>query len=298
MCNTEPHDAHYTRLELLRAHWDERVEKEQERETAHPAKRIHTDLLWREIGRAIGNRQGLRILDAGAGAGRFSLPLARAGHRLTHLDISPGMLDAAGKRAEQGRITGIDFVEGSIDDLSRFPDNEFDLVLCLDSPLSFCGDRYAAALAELLRVTTGPLILCVINTLGVIAEGGVNFDLEHFGRLTTTLDVYATGRLDVTEELRQFVPTLMPTWRGFRPVELRALLEQQGSAVERVSAPGTLARFVKPELLTKLFEDIEAYQQYLDFEERFDADETVLGIGATRAGGLLVTAQKRKTTED
>ncbi len=120
----------------------------------------------------------------------------------------------------------------------------------------------------------------------------MNFDLEHFGRLKTTLQVYATGQLDVTEELRQFVPTLMPTWKGFRPAELRELLARHGCSIERLSAPGTLARFVKPELLTKLFAAPAAYQDYLDFEEQFDADATVLGIGATRAGGLLVTTHR------
>jgi ubiquinone/menaquinone biosynthesis C-methylase UbiE len=69
------------------------------------------------------------------------------------------MLDAARKQAERSGITHITFVEGSIDDLSRFRDNDFDLALCLDSPLSFCGDRYETAITELLRVTTGPLIL-------------------------------------------------------------------------------------------------------------------------------------------
>jgi SAM-dependent methyltransferase len=277
----------------LRVHWDERVEREQQRETDYPGKRVHTDLLWREIHHSLGNQQGLRILDAGAGTGRFSLPLAQAGHRLTHLDISPGMLNAAREQAEQSGISGMIFVEGSIDDLSAFPDQAFDLVLCLDSPLSFCGDRYEIALAELVRVAAGPLIVCVINTFGVIAEGGVNFDLEHFGRLKTAAQVCATGQLNVTEELRQFVPTLMPTWKGFRPAELNALLERNGCRIERMSAPGTLARFVKPELLLKLVEDEPAYQEYLDFEEKFDADETVRGIGASRAGGLLFTAQKQ-----
>ena len=146
--------------------------------------------------------------------------------------------------------------------------------------------------AELLRVTAGLLVLCVINALGAITEGGVNFDLEHFGRLKTTRQVFQSGHLEVTEELRQFVPTLMPSWKGFRPAELKALFEQHGGIVERTSAPGTLARFVKPELLTSLFEDQDAYQDYLDFEEQFDAEESVLGIGAARAGGLLVSARK------
>lgn len=281
-----------TSSEVLRLHWDARVKREQERESAYPAKQVHTDLLWRAIIRVIGSQTNLSILDAGAGIGRFSLPLAQAGHHLTHLDISPRMLEAASAQAQQQQISSITFVEGSIDDLSRFPDNHFDLVLCLDSPLSFAYNRYETALMELLRVTAGPLILCVINTLGAITDGGVNFDLEHFGRLQTTRQVFQSGHLEVTEELRQFVPALMPSWKGFRPAELSALLSQHGGVVESISAPGTLARFVKPELLTRLFADQPTYQDYLNFEEEFDADEGVLGLGAVRAGGLLVSARK------
>ncbi len=70
-------------------------------------------------------------------------------------------------------------------------------------------------------------------------------DLENFGRLKTTKQIYETGTLEVTDELRQFLPALMPTWKSFRPSEIIEMLEAQGCSVERVSAPGTLARFVK-----------------------------------------------------
>jgi hypothetical protein len=202
------------------------------------------------------------------------------------------MLAAAQEKAMQAGITGVTFTEGRIDDLSGFPDDSFDLVLCLDSPLSFCADRCEAALRELIRVARSTLVLCVINTFGVIAEGGINFDLKCFGRLKTAFDVYRTGTLEVTAELRAFVPTLMPSWKSFRPAEIRDLLEASGCSVTRLSAPGTLARFVEPELLNRLQEDEAAYREFLDFADEYDADPDVLGIGAVRAGGLLVTAEK------
>jgi hypothetical protein len=33
-------------------------------------------------------------------------------------------------------------------------------------------------------------------------------------------------------------------------------------------------------------------RQYLDFEEKIDADPSVMGVGGTMVGGLLVTATK------
>jgi len=274
----------------LQSFWDGRVERELDREKVDPKKQVHTDLLSREIKRCIGTETGLKVLDAGAGFGRFSIPLAQSGHKVVHLDISSKMLDAARKICKSRGVTNIDFVQGSIDDLSKFGDNSFHLVLCFDSPLSFCCDSYEVALGELIRVSKSTLILCVMNCSGVLTEG-VNFDLKYFGRLKTVPEVYNTGTLLVTEDLRRLMPTLMPSWHAFKPDEIKELLQKNGCQVERISAPGALARFVEPELLKQLFKDKGAYQSYLDFEERYDSDVYMPGVGAA-AGGLLITARK------
>lgn len=276
----------------MQAHWDERAERETERESINPQKQIHTDLLWREIRRCVGERANLNILDAGAGTGRFSIPLAASGQRVAHLDISGKMLDAAIEKSKAQAITGIDFMQGSVDNLSQFGDAHFDLVLCLDSPLSFCYESYEAALDELVRVAKSHIVLCVMNRLGVISEGGVAFDLQHFGRLKTVLEVYDTGTLLVTDELKR-LQTLTPSWHAFTPVELQQHLESRNCEVIKISAPGTLVRFLKPGQIEQLLADREAYERYLDFEETFDAEASVLGIGAQGAGGLLVTACKK-----
>ena len=51
---------------------------------------------------------GARVLDIGCGPGALSLPLARAGARVTSFDISAGMLAQAETRRRPGRITGGD----------------------------------------------------------------------------------------------------------------------------------------------------------------------------------------------
>lgn len=51
--------------------------------------------LWRELAQ----RSGDPVLDAGAGAGRVSLDLARAGHAVTALDLDPILLATLGERA-------------------------------------------------------------------------------------------------------------------------------------------------------------------------------------------------------
>ena len=276
-------------LEELELFWNGRADRELDRERTMPMKQVHTDLIWREIDRCIGDRKGLKILDAGGGPGRFSIPLAEAGHEVTNLDISPKMLNIARNRGKG--VAGLKFVQGSITDLSEFDDNSFDLVLCLDSPVSFCYDCYETAISELVRVTCSTVVLCIINRLGVITRG-VNFDLMHFGRLKTVHEVYDTGTLE-TEGLKKLQPSLLPNWHGFTTDEITELLDQHGCKMLRISAPAALARFADGELLQKLYTDKKAYEDYICFEEKYDSDINVLGTSSGAGGSLLVTAIKR-----
>jgi SAM-dependent methyltransferase len=115
-----------------------------------------------------------RILDAGGGPGRYTLELARRGYEMTLLDLTPANLEFARKQIRragmQDRAEGV--VEGSIADLSMFPDNTFDAVICLGGPLSHVLDRRkrGKAIRELIRVTRkgAPLFVSVMSRLGVL----------------------------------------------------------------------------------------------------------------------------------
>jgi len=56
-----------------------------------------------------------RVLDVGAGTGALSLLAAELGHRVTSLDLSPGMLDRARAKAEAQSLD-IEFVVGPAED--------------------------------------------------------------------------------------------------------------------------------------------------------------------------------------
>ncbi|MFA5206700.1 MAG: class I SAM-dependent methyltransferase [Lentisphaeria bacterium] len=53
---------------------------------------------------------GAAVLEIGTGTGAFAREAARAGHRVTALDISPVMLDYAAERAREDGLAGIRFV--------------------------------------------------------------------------------------------------------------------------------------------------------------------------------------------
>ncbi|MHA1719766.1 MAG: class I SAM-dependent methyltransferase [Promethearchaeota archaeon] len=272
-------------------YWDRKAERELKREE-DPRKKVHTDLLWNEIRRCIGSQKNLKILDAGAGPGRFSIPLAEAGHNVVHIDISANMIKIAQQKINPSFSKNIVFLKSDISHGFDYDDNTFDLVLCLDSPLSFCYNNYREILKELVRITKSKIILCVANKYGVILEDAGEFDLIHFGKLKTIKEVFRTGTLLVNEEMKELEPKMMPSWHAFTPNELENLVRENGCQILRISAPGTFARFMDVNLLKKLLENRENYQDFLNFEEKFDKQQEILNIGAIFAGGLLLSAIK------
>src|SRR5215470_13345657 len=81
----------------------------------------------RHIGTLIGDVAGLAIADVGCGTGRHAVRLAAAGARVTALDFSDRMLEAA--RRKPG-AESIRFVEHDITRALPLPDAAFDRVLC------------------------------------------------------------------------------------------------------------------------------------------------------------------------
>src|ERR1700724_459855 len=82
--------------------------------------------LWREL--AGGSNDGSSadpILEVGAGSGRVALDLARAGHRVTALDIDGELLLALRERAEGLRV------ETACADARSFALDARDFILCL-----------------------------------------------------------------------------------------------------------------------------------------------------------------------
>jgi ubiquinone/menaquinone biosynthesis C-methylase UbiE len=82
-----------------------------------------------------GLEPGAEILDCPCGFGRHSIPLARAGFRVTGVDRSQVLLDEAQRSAREGEL---ELVQGDYRDLP-LPDDRFDAVFNLFTSIGYTG---------------------------------------------------------------------------------------------------------------------------------------------------------------
>ena len=216
-------------------------------------------------------RPGDRVLDAGAGPGRFTLELLRLGAHVTALDISPGQLELL-----RARVPDVETVLGDITDLSRFPDDSFDVTVCFGGPLSYVVDRADQAVAELTRVTKpgGHLLVSVMGFAGaVIHFASILVDLARRDGTAKQLEIARTGLLPEGDGYGHLAMR-MYLWE-----ELEELLATHGEIVDGAAA-GVLPHLEvqEPEIRAMLEE----------FEERLAYDPGSRSCGEHLIGVLRV----------
>ena len=129
------------------AFYDDYAERETTRfddgRTSPVSHHVHAHYLRRFV------RPGDRVLDVGAGPGRFTIELARIGARVTVADVSPVQLRLNREAvAAAGVTTSVEaWVEADVCDLSAFGDEAFDAVVCYGGPLSYVMERADEAAA-------------------------------------------------------------------------------------------------------------------------------------------------------
>lgn len=194
-------------------------------------------------------RPGDRVLDAGAGPGRFTLELLRLGAHVAALDISPGQLELL-----RARVPDVEATLGDVTDLSRFPDNTFDVTVCFGGPLSYVLDRAEVAVAELARVTReGGHVLVSVMGLGgtAIHFASVIVELARRDGPAKSLEIARTGFL-LEGEGYGHLAMRMYLWQ-----ELEALLAPHGEVVEGAAA-GVLPHLeVEEPEIRALLEELE-----------------------------------------
>ncbi len=114
-----------------------------------------------------------RILDVGAGPGRYAIELARLGHEVTLVDLSEKLLALARQKAEEAGQTMAGFQLASATDLSNFTSDSFDAVLCMGPMYHLTHESERdQAMAECLRVLRpdGLLVVAFVSVLGRVFD--------------------------------------------------------------------------------------------------------------------------------
>jgi len=206
--------------------------------TPAPSLDVHLDRLRRFVG------AGDRVLEVGAGPGRFTIELARLGAQVSVCDLSPGQLELNRQRvaAESLEEHVVERELADVLDLSRWGDASFDATVCFGGPLSYVVDRADEGIAELVRVTRpgGHVLVSVMSLVGTVTHYlPILLDLVRRDGVDKNETIVRTGLLPDEPDYGHLAMKLF-RWR-----ELEALLSPHGTVVD-VCAAGLLPT-VQPE---------------------------------------------------
>ena len=217
-----------------------------------------------------------RVLEVGAGAGRFTKELADAARRIVVADISPTKLQRNRRNANAlGYADAIEaWCECDMCDLQpHFGDGEFDAVVCYGGPLSYVFDRRQRAIRELVRVTRsgGILLLSAKSLWGTVHERLPSI-LEVAPRLNR--EILTTGDLGPDK-----VALAGSFWHAYRAEEFKDFVEDAGASVVAMSASDCLSSTWR-DLLMSWREDKRAWQHLIEMEIEACREPGCLDLGA------------------
>ena len=142
----------------------------EEKRLLRPYGRVEYLTTMKYIEEGIAGRENLKILDVGAGTGRYAVPLSEAGHEVTAVELVNYNLGILKKKG-----SAVIAKKGNALDLSKYPADYFDVVLEL-GPLYhlFTFEDKLRVLKEARRVVKpGGLIYCAycMNEYSVLTYG-------------------------------------------------------------------------------------------------------------------------------
>ena len=226
---------------------------------------------------------GNKVLEIGAGAGRFTQILAQLGAQITVADISQVQLDLNRQFADHfGFASHVQaWQQLDICHMASLRTGEFDCVVAYGGPLSYVMEKRGEALAECLRVLKpgGFLFSSVMSLWGTAhraLKGVLAIPAENNQAITTT------GDLTPENENGRSHPMHL-----YRSTEFLQLLEAHNLAVTARSASGCLA-INWNDLLLEIRNDEEKWGELLRMELEAAATDGCLDMGTH----FITVAQK------
>ncbi len=197
----------------------------------------------------LGDDKSKKILDVGAGTGRYSVALANEGYDVTAVELVKYNLGIL-----KSKKSTVKAYQGNALKLSRFEDNSFDVTL-LFGPMYHLHteEEQLKALSEASRVTKPDGVILVaycMNEYSVITFG---FKENHIkesiqaGKLTEDFQV-----LSQTEDL----------YRYMRLADINALNEKMGLERIKIISPDGPSDFMRPTLNAMDEETFELFIKY------------------------------------
>jgi len=244
----------------VRRYFDDYGMKEWRRWDESPVERVkffvHRHYVEESVAR------GDRVLEIGAGAGRFTRELARWTDRIVVADISSGQLRLNRDNAERlGFASSVEqWVECDACHLQGvFEDDAFDTIVCIGGVLSYVFDARDAALRELIRVVRpgGTLLFGVMSLWGTVHQ-------YLPGVLAIDSDANR-GILDSGDLTPEHVGTDQHYCHMFRAHEFRSFLESEGLHILAISASNCLATNWT-EMLAEISEDDPMWTHLIEME--------------------------------
>lgn len=266
-----------SRIDDPEAYYDEHTDEEWERLDSS----LHGRLEWEGTVDILQQHlpEDGHVIDAGGGAGRYTVWLAERGYDVTLVDRSEGQRTLAREKViDRGLGDEVTIREGDVRDLP-FDTDRFDATLCLGGPISHIldPDERAEAARELERVTAsgGPVFVSVIgllNLLTILLVAPKRLDL--LPKLAKSGD-YDAGLLGDRES--EFTET-----HFFRAAELESLLHEADLEVESLVGLEALASVYSAgrlrEIASGLSEEEEGWIRELVAQQR--NDRTVVDMSA------------------
>lgn len=143
---------------------------EYERHDASPEQRIKLELHLRCLRKHL--EPGSRVLEIGAGPGRFTEVMAELGCRVTVVDVSPVQLRLNEERARAGGYDDAidEWIVADVVDLNSLEADSFDAIVAFGGPFSYVLARRQDALEQCLDVLAphGRILLSVMSKWGTL----------------------------------------------------------------------------------------------------------------------------------
>lgn len=196
-------------------------------------------------------KPGAKVLEIGAGTGRYSIALAKEGYKVTAVELVESNLEILRKNSRD--VKDIVSYQGDALNLSRFEDNQFDVTL-LFGPMYHLYDKEDVhkAIEEAIRVTKkdGILLVAFLSVYAIMNDNYLN------GTFTAGVEENFDGEFKVKHFEEQL-------FTGYDIVEFEQLFESYQTKYLTTVAVDTILELAEGRADFKMSdEEFEAFVKY------------------------------------